>query len=214
MKLYLATGNLHKKIEMARIFTGFDIVIPKEEGIVFNPDETGKSFFENSLIKAKALWDIVHEPVIADDSGICVDALNGAPGIYSSRYAGPQYMKGRADGVKIPQEEQNKFLVEQTNAAIAENPELTRTCRYVCSLVCYFGKDRFYCAQETMEGLLVANIKDAAGNGGFGYDPLVIIPKFGKTVAELTDSQKDEISHRGKAARALYQSLQHIKNIK
>lgn len=214
MKLYLATGNLHKKIEMSRIFEGFDIVIPKEEGIVFAPDETGNSFFENSLIKAKALWDIVHEPVIADDSGICVDALGEAPGIYSSRYAGPEYMHGRSDGAKITQEEQNKFLIEQTNAAIAENPSLTRNCRYVCSLVCYFGKERFYCAQETMEGCLVNSIEDACGNGGFGYDPLVIIPKFGKTVAELTDSQKDEISHRGKAARALYQSLLQLKNIK
>ena len=79
-----------------------------------------------------------------------------------------------------------------------------RSCHYVCSLTCYVGKDRFFNAQETMEGFLIDKIEDAAGCGGFGYDPIVIIKSYGKTVAELSDEQKDEISHRGKAARALY----------
>ncbi|MBQ3824802.1 MAG: non-canonical purine NTP pyrophosphatase, partial [Spirochaetaceae bacterium] len=101
MKIYLATGNEHKKREMQRIFSDFEIVIPKDEGIDFDPEETGNSFFENSLIKAKSLFDVVKAPVIADDSGLCVDALGGEPGVYTSRYAGKDAMHGRSDGKKI-----------------------------------------------------------------------------------------------------------------
>ncbi len=202
MKIYLATGNEHKKREMQRIFSDFEIVIPKDEGIDFNPEETGNSFFENSLIKAKSLFDVVKAPVIADDSGLCVDALGGEPGVYTSRYAGKDAMHGRSDGKKISQAEQNRLLLEQVNETHSEGD--ARSCHYVCSLTCYVGKDRFFNAQETMEGFLIDKIEDAAGCGGFGYDPIVIIKSYGKTVAELTDEQKDEISHRGKAARALY----------
>ena len=202
MKIYLATGNEHKKREMQRIFSDFEIVIPKDEGIDFDPEETGNSFFENSLIKAKSLFDVVNAPVIADDSGLCVDALGGEPGVYTSRYAGKDAMHGRSDGKKISQAEQNRLLLEQVNETHSEGD--ARSCHYVCSLTCYVGKDRFFNAQETMEGFLIDNIEDAAGCGGFGYDPIVIIKSYGKTVAELTDEQKDEISHRGKAARALY----------
>ena len=202
MKIYLATGNEHKKREMQRIFSDFEIVIPKDEGIDFDPEETGNSFFENSLIKAKSLFDVVKAPVIADDSGLCVDALGGEPGVYTSRYAGKDAMHGRSDGKKISQAEQNRLLIEQVNETHSEGD--ARSCHYVCSLTCYVGKDRFFNAQETMEGFLIDKIEDAAGCGGFGYDPIVIIKSYGKTVAELSDEQKDEISHRGKAARALY----------
>ena len=211
MKIYLATGNEHKKREMQRIFADFQIVIPKDENIDFNPEETGSTFFENSLIKAKALWSIVKKPVIADDSGICVDALGGEPGIFSSRYGGLAFPHGLPDGKKMPQAEQNRQLIRQVNKVtdfgmLPEAPYLNgeRSCHYSCALVCYFGHEQFFAAQETMEGSLIERIEDAAGTGGFGYDPLVIIPKYGKTVAELTDEQKDEISHRGKASRALY----------
>ena len=118
MKIYLATGNKNKKREIQQILPNHEILIPSDEGIAFDPDETGSTFYENSIIKAKTLYDIVHAPVIADDSGICVDALGGAPGIYSARYAGPEYMQGRPDGKKIPQEEQNVFLIEQLNQAV------------------------------------------------------------------------------------------------
>ncbi len=219
MKIYLATGNEHKKREMERIFQGFQIVIPKDENIDFNPDETGSSFVENSLIKAKALYDIVHAPVIADDSGICVDALGGAPGIFSSRYGGKDAPRGRADGKKTAQADQNRFLIEQLNEAL-ENGNLpkapylngNRSCHYSCALVCYAGNDRFFAVQETMEGSLIEKIEDASGEGGFGYDPLVIIARYKKTVAELSDAQKDEISHRGKAGRALFALVKDVLN--
>ncbi|WP_027727374.1 RdgB/HAM1 family non-canonical purine NTP pyrophosphatase [Treponema sp. C6A8] len=210
MKIYLATGNKNKKREMQQLLPEHEILIPSDEGIYFDPDETGITFYENSLIKAKALYDIVHKPVIADDSGICVDALGGAPGIYSSRYAGPDFMKGKPDGTKIPQEEQNVFLINQLNEAVKKGqlPEAAylhgkRSCHYTCAMVLYLGTDRLYVCQETFEGTLIEDISKKAGDGGFGYDPIVFLPEFNKTVAQLSADEKNGISHRGKATKQL-----------
>lgn len=218
MKIYLATNNKNKKREMAELFPDHTIVIPADENIPFDPDETGTTFYENSLIKAKALYEIVHCPVIADDSGICVDALEGNPGIYSSRYAGPEFMHGRPDGQKISQDEQNRFIIEQTtqaqNQGLPKGAYLNgpRSCHYTCAMVLYCGNDRLFVAQETFEGCLIDSIEKQAGNGGFGYDPIFFLPDFGKTVAELTPDQKNEISHRGKAVRAIQQIIKNFKN--
>lgn len=203
MKIYLATGNLNKKREVQELFPEHTVVIPKDEGIAFDPEETGTTFYENSLIKAKALWDMVHCPVLADDSGICVDALDGAPGIYSSRYAGPDFMKGKPDGTKISQDEQNNFIVQQTSDAIKAGYAGGRKAHYTCAMVLYMGPDRLFVCQETMEGEIIDDISNAHGTGGFGYDPLFYLPEFGKTAAELTADEKNAISHRGKASRLL-----------
>jgi len=209
MKIYLATGNLNKKREVAELFPEHTVVIPKEEGIEFDPDETGTTFYENSLIKAKALWEIVHCPVIADDSGICADALDGAPGIYSSRYAGPEFMKGSPNG-KISQEDQNKFLIQQITDAVNAGKEGGRKAHYTCSMVLYMGGDRLFVAQETMEGEIITDIKDSRGEHGFGYDPIFYVPEKGKTGAELLPEEKNAISHRGKAARIIKQIAQSV----
>lgn len=217
MKIYLATGNKNKKKEMVELLPEHEIVIPADEGIEFDPDETGVTFYENSLIKARALYEIVHCPVIADDSGICVDALGGKPGIYSSRYAGPNYMQGKPDGSKISQDEQNRFIIQQTNDAIYSknlpkgaylNGE--RSCHYTCAMVLYLGEDRLYVAQETFEGTLINKIEDAAGNGGFGYDPIVFLPQYNKTVAQITSEEKNSISHRGKAVKQIQKIIQNL----
>ena len=217
MKIYLATGNKNKKREMVELLSGHEIIIPSDENIKFDPDETGITFYENSLIKAKALYDIVHYPVIADDSGICVDALGGSPGIYSSRYAGPDYMHGKPDGTKISQEEQNIFLIEQTNKAIKDGnlPKMPylhgpRSCHYTCAMVLYAGPDRLFVAQETFEGTLIDDINNQAGSGGFGYDPIVFLPEYNKTVAQLTADEKNAISHRGKAVRAIQKIIENM----
>lgn len=217
MKIYLATGNKNKKREMVELFQGHEIIIPSDENIEFDPEETGITFYENSLIKAKALYDIVHYPVIADDSGICVDALGGSPGIYSSRYAGPDFMQGKPDGTKISQEEQNIFLIEQTNKAIKEGnlPKMPylhgpRSCHYTCAMVLYCGPDRLFVAQETFEGSLIDDISKQAGSGGFGYDPIVFLPEYNKTVAQLTADEKNAISHRGKAVRAIQKIIESL----
>jgi len=206
MKLYLASGNKHKKQEMQQILPDYEILIPSDEGIEFEPEETGSSFYENSMIKAKSLWELVHAPVIADDSGICVEALNGAPGIYTSRYAGPNFMQGKPDGSKITQEEQNKLLIEQLNDTKSEN----RSCHYACSIVLMINPDRFFIAQETFEGKLIESIDKQSGTGGFGYDPIVFLPEYNKTVAEISADEKNKISHRGKAVKAIADILKKI----
>ncbi len=216
MKIYLASGNLNKKREFSEILKGHEIVTPKDEGIEFDPEETGSDFYENSLIKAKALYQIVKQPVIADDSGICVSALAGRPGIFSARYAGPSFPHGLKDGTKISQDEQNRFLIQELNDELRNHPEKEesytkengffngpRSAHYSCAMVLYAGNGRLYVVQETMEGSLIEDIKDARGNGGFGYDPIFFLPDIGKTAAELTSDEKNAISHRGKAMRAL-----------
>lgn len=217
MEIYLATNNKNKKIEMEKLLPEFTVLTPADMGIDFDPVEDGKTFYENSLIKARALYDIVHKPVIADDSGICVDALNGAPGIYSSRYAGPGFMQGKPDGSKISQEEQNIFIIQQLNDAITSGklPEGAylngeRSCHYTCAMVLYAGVDRLFVAQETFEGTLINRIEDQAGDGGFGYDPIVFLPEYGKTIAQLTAEEKNKISHRGKAVRNLNLIIKNI----
>lgn len=205
-KLYLASGNKHKKQEMQQILPDYEIRIPSDDGIDFDPVEDGKSFYENSLIKARALWELVHEPVIADDSGICVDALGGEPGIYTSRYAGPDFMHGKPDGSKITQDEQNRFLIQQLNDSGSKD----RACHYTCAMVLLLNKDRFFVAQETFEGELIHSIEEQAGTGGFGYDPIVWLPQYKKTVAEISAEEKNKISHRGKAVRAIAQILKSL----
>ncbi|MDY2842467.1 MAG: RdgB/HAM1 family non-canonical purine NTP pyrophosphatase [Treponema sp.] len=203
MVLYLATGNRHKQKEMQEILTNYEIRIPADDGIDFNPDETGSTFYENSIIKAKALWQIVNKPVIADDSGLCVDALSGEPGIFTSRYAGPDFPHGRPDGKKIPQDEQNRLLIEQLNATSSKN----RKCHYTCAMVLFVKSDQLYVAQDIFEGELIDDISKQAGNGGFGYDPIVYLPEYGKTVAEISAEEKNRISHRGKAVRKIAEIL-------
>ena len=205
-KLYLASGNKHKQKEMQELLPDFEIRIPSDDGIEFAPIEDGKSFYENSLIKARALWNLVHEPVIADDSGICVSALKGEPGIYTSRYAGPNFMHGKPNGSKISQEEQNRFLIEQLNATGSRD----RSCHYTCAMVLLLNPERFFVAQETFEGELIPSIEKQAGSGGFGYDPIVWLPQYKKTVAEISAEEKNKISHRGKAVQTIKKVLENL----
>lgn len=212
MILYLATGNRHKQKEMQEILPDYEIKIPADDGIDFNPEETGSTFYENSLIKAKTLWQIVKKPVIADDSGLCVDSLGGEPGIFTSRYAGPAFPHGRPDGKKISQDEQNSFLIEQLNSKLSETGSTNRKCHYTCAMVLYCGNDQLYVAQDIFEGELIDDISKQAGSGGFGYDPIVYLPAYKKTVAEISAEEKNKISHRGKAVRKISQILSEIKN--
>lgn len=217
MKIYLATGNKNKKREMSQILSQHQIVTPSDEGIDFSPVEDGTTFYENSIIKAKALYEIVHCPVIADDSGICVDAIGGIPGIYSARYAGPDFPKGKPDGSKISQDEQNRFLIQQLNDRIAQGnldsshfKNGPRSAHYTCAMVLYMGNDRVYAIQDTMEGAIINSIEEARGTGGFGYDPIFFLPDLGVTSAELSAEEKNKISHRGKATRTLLKIMESI----
>ncbi|GMO47255.1 MAG: RdgB/HAM1 family non-canonical purine NTP pyrophosphatase [Treponemataceae bacterium] len=215
MDLFLASNNRHKQKEFSDLFPEHCVIIPANMGIAFDPDETGTSFAENCLIKARALFDIlaaqnIRAPVLADDSGLCVDILGGRPGIRSSRYTGNAESEGA--GYMLSQAEKNRLLVEEVNAALLP-PSLSlknpRSCRFVCALVLYAAPDRFFLAQETMEGEIVKRVDLAHGAGGFGYDPIVRLQEFGKTAAELLPAEKNAVSHRGKAARALEKMIIH-----
>ena len=187
MHIYLASGNRHKQEEFAAILEGHRIKLPADAGIIFDPEETGSTFFENAMIKAKALYDIVKAPVLADDSGLCVDFLKGTPGVHSARY-------GSVEGEHVSAEAGiNKVLAELKGVK-------DRSARFACCMVFLLDEDRFYSVQETCEG----HITEApSGSGGFGYDPIFFVEKFGKTFAELTSEQKNSISHRGMALKAI-----------
>jgi XTP/dITP diphosphohydrolase len=188
MTIWFATGNAHKKKELAAILSGHTIKIPPDGGIAdFDPAENGTTFLENALIKAQALYRLVKQPVIADDSGLCVDALEGRPGIYSARY-------GSEEGVSLTSPERNALLLRE----LGDHPR--RTARFVCAMVFLAREDRFYAVQETLEGEI---IREERGRGGFGYDPILYLPDMGCTVAELSEETKNRISHRGKAGKVI-----------
>ena len=187
MTIWLATGNLHKKRELAVIFREYSLKLPGEAGLAgFDPQETGDTFLENALIKARALYELTGEPALADDSGLCVDALGGGPGIYSSRSGG--YAPGTGAG------ERTALLLAELGDAV------NRKARFVCAMALLLGPARFYAVQETLEGEI---LRETRGTAGFGYDPLFYLPEQGCTVAELPEGEKNLLSHRGKAGRAL-----------
>jgi len=217
MTIWFATGNAHKKMELSAILKthGVDcrLLIPKDAGLDFDPEETGTSFHENALLKANELYKLLNkarpalfspgDPVIADDSGICVDALDGRPGIYSARYAGKGNRKqGTGNSVKkLEAGERNALLLEELGNAV------NRRARFVCAMVLMYTPDRFFIAQETMEGEIVKSLEHAKGGGGFGYDPILFIPELRRTVAELSEEEKNTISHRGKAGKIIAERI-------
>ena len=194
MHIYLASGNRHKQEEFAAILEEHRISLPADAGIRFDPEETGSTFLENALLKARVLYEQVQCPVIADDSGLCIDALGGKPGIYSARY-------GMKDGVLLDAAERNRLVLRQMEGI--EH----RSCRFVCCIAVMLDAHRFFTVQETCEGVITTSER---GEHGFGYDPIVYLPAIGKTVAELTAQEKNELSHRGKAGRLVAQFLRTL----
>ncbi len=186
--LIAATNNAHKIREFSRLFPRYRLRSPSDVGQSLSYEESGGSYLENALGKAVHLYRLVRRPVLADDSGLEVAALGGEPGLYSSRY-------GSADGkTKLSDGDRNAYLL-----ARARGIE-DRSCCFVCCMVVVIGEKRFVAAQEIFSGLLA---EEPAGSGGFGYDPIVYLPERGKTVAQLSNAEKDTISHRGKAARRI-----------
>ena len=187
MDILFASTNINKVKELSRLLPSHKILLPKEKGIEFDHEETALTFYENALDKAKALFDIVKIPVLEEDSGLCVPALGGEPGIYSARYG--------SDGKnKLGDKEKNLYLLDKMKN-ISD-----RKAFFVCSMVLLIDHYKFYICQETLEGEIIHELK---GESGFGYDPVFFIPKLGKTAAELSPEEKNEISHRGKAGRAI-----------
>lgn len=190
-KVVLASGNKGKLVELAAILEQKDVqLIPQSEFSVSDADETGLSFVENALIKARHACLATGLPAIADDSGIEVDALNGEPGIYSARYAG-------SHGIDADKENNAKLLRELKDVAEAD-----RGARFQCVIVYLrHAKDPVpLICQGTWEGRILF---EEEGANGFGYDPLFYVPSHGRASAMLDAAEKNAISHRGQALKQL-----------
>ncbi len=185
-ELVVATNNAHKIRELTRLFPGVRLRTPAELGIAFEFEETGSTYLDNALGKALHLHAQVGRPVLADDSGLEVPALGGEPGIRSSRYG------SQPGGAKLTDAERCRLLLARAED-LAD-----RSCFFVCCMALVLEPSRFLTAQEVLRGQLA---RAPRGSGGFGYDPIVYVPRCGRTVAELSDREKDRLSHRGRAAR-------------
>ena len=192
-KLILATSNKDKAREIAEILsdTPFVVTTMKEEG--YDPDivEDGKTFEENALIKARTVHALAKGAyVMANDSGLCIDALDGAPGIYSARFCG--------ENSTYPEKFAKIFEM------LKDVPEEKRTAKFVCSIAVVRPDGSEFTVRGEVCGVLH---EKPMGDGGFGYDPIFYVPEFGMTTAQMTKEQKNSISHRGKASRAMAEKL-------
>lgn len=185
MKIVFATGNKHKLEEVNEIVkgSGVEFVLPKGD---FNPIENGSSFEENSLIKAKEAYKLSRQMVLADDSGLCVVALNGAPGLFSARYAGTQ------------QEKIAKLLAELKDKE-------DRSAKFVCCMTLLDENGEI--AFQTIGECKGSIIEEAKGINGFGYDPIFLVDGYDMTMAEMSEEEKNKISHRGNALRKVIKFL-------
>ena len=182
MKFVLASQNRHKLEEMQSILSahGVQVALEADLGLQVDVEETGETFAENAMLKAKAVMEASGLPAIADDSGVCVDALNGAPGVYSARYGGPE----------LDDAARYRLLLENMRGAGS------RAAHFTSAIACVFPNGD---AIEA-EGICPGTIAFAPqGDGGFGYDPVFFLPQLRKTYAQLTAEEKAAVSHRGKA---------------
>lgn len=182
MKFVLATHNPGKLKEMGDILSrlGVEVVSPRDLGIVVDVEETGTTFAENAMLKAKAICKAADLPAIADDSGLCVDALNGGPGVYSARYGG--------EGL----DDKGRYMLLLSSM----RGQPTRAAHFACAIACAFPGGKTLTAEGRCDGTIAFA---PMGEGGFGYDPVFFVPELKKTFAQLTAEEKSAVSHRGKA---------------
>ncbi len=192
--IIFATGNEGKMREIRSILsdTGYSVMSMKEAGIQADITEDGKTFEENALIKARAVARHTKAVVLADDSGLEVDYLNKEPGIYSARYLG----ENTSYRVK------NQNLIDR----LAGVEDEKRTARFVCAIAAVFPDGEYLITRGEVEGRIGY---EERGEGGFGYDPVFYLPEYGKSTAELTEEEKNAVSHRGKALRRMKEELQN-----
>lgn len=194
-KLIFATGNAGKMKEIREILGSPDLEIlsQKEAGIETHAEENGTTFEENALIKARAVAEQTDALVLADDSGLEIDYLGGEPGVYSARYLGED----------TPYEIKNRKILDRLEGV----PEEKRTARFVCVIAAVLPDGRTFTTRGTIEGIIGW---ESRGEGGFGYDPIFFVPEYHCSTAELSMEQKNEISHRGKALRAMKEELKGV----
>ena len=188
--IILASNNKDKVKEVKEILKGYDIISMKEAGIDVDIEENGTTFEENALIKARAIMKLTGQITMADDSGLEIDYLNKAPGVYSARFMGHD----------TSYDIKNKALIQKLEGVKGSD----RSGRFVCAIAVCFPDGREIVKRGTMEGLIDEEIK---GDNGFGYDPIVYLPEYGKTSGELAPEEKNKISHRGKALALIKEEL-------
>ena len=193
MKVVLASRNPHKLVEISRITQkfGMELVLQSELGVDIDVEETGTSFEENSYLKARAVMEATGLPALADDSGIAVDALNGEPGIYSARYG---FDESLDDWGRL------QLLLKNTENV----PDGQRQAQFVCVITLVTPEGKVIQARGEVHGEL---LRAPAGEGGFGYDPIFYYPPFGKSLAEVSAEEKNQVSHRANALRVFYEKL-------
>ena len=195
MEIIFATGNAHKAVEAQKVLgDDFTLIMPKELGLTEEIPENGDTLQANAIEKAEYLWKKFGKSCFADDTGLEVDALGGAPGVYSARYAGPE---------KGSEANMTKLLAE-LEAAEAANGEISRAARFR-TVVALILDGELHLFNGVLEGEIA---RERSGNEGFGYDPIFIPCDYTKTLAEISLEEKNAISHRGKAMRALAEFLQ------
>lgn len=189
-KFVLATHNPGKLREMAAILEilDVDVVSPAELGLTVDVEETGSTFAENAMLKAKAVCAAAGLPAIADDSGLCVDALNGGPGVYSARYGGPEL------------DDRGRYMLLLSSMRGVP----TRSAHFETAVACAFPNGDALTAEGRCDGAIAFA---PIGNSGFGYDPVFLAPEKAKTFGQMTEEEKAEISHRGRALRAFAEEL-------
>lgn len=188
--IILASNNKDKVKEVKEILKWYDIISMKEAGIDVDIEENGTTFEENALIKARAIMKLTGQITMADDSGLEIDYLNKAPGVYSARFMGHD----------TSYDIKNKALIQKLEGVKGSD----RSGRFVCAIAVCFPDGREIVKRGTMEGLIAEEIK---GDNGFGYDPIVYLPEYGRTSGELAPEEKNKISHRGKALALIKEEL-------
>lgn len=193
MKVVLASKNQHKLVEISKITEkfGFELVLQSQLGVDIDVEETGSTFEENSYIKAKAVMEATGLPALADDSGIAVDALNGEPGIYSARY-----------GFDPTLDDWGRLQLLLKNAQ--DIPDGQRQAKFVCVITMVTPEGQTIQARGEIHGQLT---REPRGENGFGYDPIFYYPPMGKTTAEMTAEEKNQVSHRANALNVFYNKL-------
>ena len=191
-RIIFATGNEGKMREIREILAGMEteILSMKEAGLQSDAEETGTTFEENAIIKAKAMAAMTDDIVLADDSGLEVDYLNKEPGIYSARYLG----EDTSYDIK------NQAILDRMKGV----PKEKRSARFVCAIAAVLPNKEVLVVRETIEGYIGYEV---AGCNGFGYDPILYVDEFGCSTAELSEEEKNKVSHRGKALRVMREKL-------
>lgn len=191
-RIIFATGNAGKMKEIRSILAdlGMEILSMKEAGVNIAIEENGSTYEENALIKARAVAAVTGDIVLADDSGLEIDYLNKEPGLFSARYLGED----------TPYSVKNASLISRLEGV----PKEKRTTRFVCAIAAVLPDGRELTTRACIEGRIGYEEK---GEGGFGYDPIFYVPELGRTMAELTEDEKNQVSHRGKALQLMKEEL-------